>query len=209
MANLNLQDSSNIKVVQNGSDISLDFTSGGLVTQNTTNIGTLANLTTTDKTDLVSAINEVNKASNFMVVSNSAVQTLSTANSQFTYNLDTLCSSNGSLLSFSSANHQITIGAGVNHIEVSAKLLIATAGTAGLKNIYVYKYNANDGETLLNRGQYYTSQSYTTMTTGTTIVPVSPGDVIYMKAMSANGTTTGLSGDSTGTLNNLVVRVID
>lgn len=59
MANINLTDSSNIKVVQNGSDISLDFTAGGQVATNTTNIGTLANLTTTDKTDLVSAINEV------------------------------------------------------------------------------------------------------------------------------------------------------
>jgi hypothetical protein len=60
MANINLNDSSNIKVVQSGSDIRLDFTSGGQVATNTSAIGTLANLNTTDKSNLVNAINEVN-----------------------------------------------------------------------------------------------------------------------------------------------------
>lgn len=60
MANLDLRNSSNIKVVQNDNIISLDFVSGGQVDENTTAIGNLANLNTTNKTDLVSAINEVN-----------------------------------------------------------------------------------------------------------------------------------------------------
>lgn len=60
MANINLRDSSNIKVVQSGSDIRLDFTSGGQVATNTSAIGTLANLNTTNKSNLVNAINEVN-----------------------------------------------------------------------------------------------------------------------------------------------------
>lgn len=59
MANLNLQDSSNIKVVQSGSDISLDFASGSQVELNTNKIGDLTTLTTTDNTTLVNAINEV------------------------------------------------------------------------------------------------------------------------------------------------------
>lgn len=53
MANINLTDSSNIKVVQNGSNISLDFTTNG-------DIGNLSNLTTSDKSSLVNAINEIN-----------------------------------------------------------------------------------------------------------------------------------------------------
>lgn len=53
MANINLTDSSNIKVVQSGGDISLDFKTSG-------EIGDLSLLTTSNKSSLVSAINEVN-----------------------------------------------------------------------------------------------------------------------------------------------------
>lgn len=53
MANLNLVNSSNIQVVQNDADISLDLTTTG-------SIGDLTQLTTTDKDSLVDAINEVN-----------------------------------------------------------------------------------------------------------------------------------------------------
>ena len=52
MANLSLQDSSNIKVVQNGLNVSLDFTTTG-------DIGDLTSLDTSDTSSLVSAINEV------------------------------------------------------------------------------------------------------------------------------------------------------
>ena len=52
MANINLTDSSNIKVVQSGGDISLDFTTTG-------DIGDLTSLDTSDTSSLVSAINEV------------------------------------------------------------------------------------------------------------------------------------------------------
>lgn len=57
MANLNLQDSTNIKVVQSGTDISLDFATGSQVDTNTTNIGDLTNLNTPDDDSLVDAIN--------------------------------------------------------------------------------------------------------------------------------------------------------
>lgn len=52
MANINLTDSSNIEVVQNGGNISLDLTTTGV-------IGDLSNLNTTDKDSLVDAINEI------------------------------------------------------------------------------------------------------------------------------------------------------
>lgn len=57
MANINLTDSSNIQVNQSGDNIELDFTSGGQVAQNTTNIGDLNNLNTANTDDLVSAVN--------------------------------------------------------------------------------------------------------------------------------------------------------
>lgn len=60
MANINLTDSSNIEVVQNGGDISLDFTTTG-------DIGDLSTLTTTDNSSLVGAINEVNGLLNGLV----------------------------------------------------------------------------------------------------------------------------------------------
>lgn len=66
MANLNLQDSTNIKVVQNGSDISLDFKTGGQVDTNTTDIGDLTQLTTTDNSSLVNAINEIDADTQFV-----------------------------------------------------------------------------------------------------------------------------------------------
>lgn len=53
MAHVNLNDSSNIKVVQSGDFISLDLTTTGVV-------GNLTQLTTANKSSLVDAINEVN-----------------------------------------------------------------------------------------------------------------------------------------------------
>ncbi len=58
MANINLTDSSNIEVVQNGSTISLDLTTTGV-------IGDLTSLTTSDTSSLVSAINELHNSMYF------------------------------------------------------------------------------------------------------------------------------------------------
>jgi hypothetical protein len=59
---VNLVNSNNIEVNQNGDNISLDFASGGQVEENTSNIGDLSNLNTTEKSNLVSAINEVQES---------------------------------------------------------------------------------------------------------------------------------------------------
>lgn len=68
---VNLIDSTNIEVIQSGNDISLDFASGGQVEENTTHIGNLSNLNTTDKSSLVGAINEINKSMIYSAWSNS------------------------------------------------------------------------------------------------------------------------------------------
>lgn len=64
MANVNLVGSSNIKVNQSGNNIFLDFTTTGA-------IGDLTTLTTTDKSSLVGAINEINKSMIYNAWSNS------------------------------------------------------------------------------------------------------------------------------------------
>lgn len=207
MANINLTDSSNIEVVQNGGDISLDFTAGGQVATNTTNIGTLANLTTNDKTDLVSAINDVNKASNFIVASYSSNQTL-TNNNATLVNIDTNVNSNGSLLTLDTNNHNIKVGAGVNHVEVSAQVYVGTVGTAGAKNAYIY-ITRSGISTQVARALLYLTNNYNTISITPTIISVQQNDLISLQFLSMGGTTTQINGDSTGVTNRIVVKVID
>lgn len=183
MANLNLQDSSNIKVVQSGSDISLDFASGGQVETNTTAIGTLSNLNTTDKTDLVSAINEVN-TKNIITVGLSSPQSI-TGTTNTVINFDTIYNQVGNDLTFDSSTHSITIGDGISYIKLSASIIFSSFATNGLRRL-----NARINSTNVARAmQYYTQNYEGCLVIPPRLLPVQSGDVITFSSNNAGNST--------------------
>lgn len=136
----------------------------------------------------------------FIVATMTSNQTLSAANTTYTVNLNSQKAKSGSKLSFSTSSHAITIGAGVTAVEVDAQIYISTNGTNGAKNVYIYKDSTN-----MARGVRNLTASYNTINVHA-IIPVEEGDTITMRALSGNGTTTVIAGDSVATL--LTVKVL-
>lgn len=166
-------------------------------------IGDLSTLNTISKTNVVGAINEVN-TTEFMVAYPSSGQTLNQANTITKINLNTSGVRYGNRLSLDSTNKGIKIGAGVHFVEVIGQIYIVTAGTAGLKNVYVYKNNE-----MFARGLLYIRDNYQMINTGTQIIPVSQGDIIDLRANSQAGTTTVInSGAAKGMETYLRVRIL-
>lgn len=183
MANLNLQDSSNIKVVQSGSDISMDFASGGQVETNTTAIGDLTDLTTTDKSNLVDAINEVNNK-NIITVGLSSNQSMTgTGTVQIT--VDTIYSQIGNDFTFDSSTHRITIGDGVSYVKVSGTGIFSAFTTNGLRRLFIRKNGVN-----VARQFFYYTQNYNAgLTIPPRLIPVQSGDYIDFSSQNAGNST--------------------
>ena len=180
-----------------------------LTTNTNTKIGTLTNLKTTEKTNVVGAINEVyttsNAPLNYMIGGISANQTISEANIITRVNLNLDCGSNGDLLTLDTTNNCIVVGAGVHHLEVFGQVYIDTIGTAGVKNVYVYK-NSN----IMARGVANIQANYFTLPTGRSVISVDEGDIIYLAVMSnSTGTRLGASYTVAGCTTYLLVKVVD
>ena len=107
----------------------------GKATTNANSIGDITDLETTVKTDLVSAINELNKK-NIITIGLSSDYTTPTANTLLQVtgwsSLDTI----GNKLSLS--NNQIVIGSGISKVKVSYSVEARSAGSGGV-NIYLRK----------------------------------------------------------------------
>lgn len=173
----------------------------GKANTNATNIGDLTDLDTSVKTDLVSAINDSYKGRNYIVAGMTNDQTISTTNGLTKLNLNTVTSSNGNLLTLDSTNHDVIIGAGVHHIEVSSQYYIFGYTQNGLRNIFVYKNEEDISRDIMN-----IDNAYQTISTSTVGLSVSEGDKISLRATTGVGTVS-ISHDAFAT--RLYVRVID
>lgn len=168
---------------------------------NADNIGDLTDLDTRVKTDIVSAINDSYRGRNYIVAGMTNDQTIGSANVLTKLNLNTITSSNGDLLTLDSNNHDIIIGAGVQHIEVSAQYYIFGYNQNGLRNIFVYKNEEDISRDVMN-----ITNSYQTISTSTVALAVSEGDKISLRAITGVGSVS-ISHDAFTT--RLYVRVID
>ena len=138
---------------------------------------------------------------NYLQASMTSDQTLSTANTNITLNLNSVTRSAGSKLTLNTTTHRIIIGAGVNYVRVSGQIYIATLGTASGKNVYLYQ-----NETIRCRGIANLTTSYNTIVLPPCILPVAENDYFTMRALSQSGTTTVVSRESYTTF--LLVEVI-
>ena len=198
---VNLINSSDITVSQTNNDIELNVNDS--VVEAFT--GSLSNLTTTDKSSLVNAINEVN-GKNIITMQLTDSQSFGNAYTKLNLSAGTTI---GTKLSVSS-NH-VKIGAGVNYIKVSA-----TFGynykTAGLRYLRITKnWNASsiDTTSIAMQQTYEDSTNHTgTLAITDIVIPVNEGDLIGMYVY-------GLSGDSarytTSVMmqTNMTVEVVD
>ena len=175
-----------------------------VVNGNYNEVGNITNLTTTNKTNIVDAVNEVNSnvalSSNYIVAGMSSSQSVS-QNATIKLNLNRTTYSNGSLLSLDTTNHEVVIGSGVNHVEISGQFYIYSFSGNGLRNLHIYHNNKSVVRNIL-----YISQPYQTIQSSVMTIPVSEGDRISLQIYSQGGTTQ-ISADWNCT--ELYVRVID
>lgn len=137
-------------------------------------IGTLSNLTTTAKTDVVSAINEVNEK-NIIVVGITSDITLDIGTNYDITTLDTTpVSYIGNKLTLSSTG--ITIGAGVSKIKISANGVYTTIVNSS-KSRYL-KIKINDTEVGNCRQSYNGAGTGLTLSLSPKLYSVQQGDII-------------------------------
>lgn len=159
------------------------------------------------RNDLEAVLNEVLPAkphiNDYIFATMTANQTLSTAQTVFVCNLNSVAKQVGTSLSFNASTHTITIGDGVNYVAVVGSAYMTTLGTAGAKSLYVYHNNTVVGRYVANL-----STNYNTLLVPYRIISVSSGDTITLRAQSNNGTTTVLAADASGEIAGLLVQVI-
>lgn len=156
-----------------------------------------------ETTNKIATMDDIAKSSNYIIVSPNAEQTLGNTNVTIC-GLNTIVSYYGTLLSLNTTQKGIVVGNGVNHIEVSGSHYITAVGTAGLKNVYIYKNND-----AVSRAIMYVTNNYCILGIPPTIIPVTSGDLITMRIQSQNGTTTKFASSTDGVAVRLVARVID
>ena len=138
--------------------------------------GNLSNLNTTEKNNLVGAINEVNTKN--IITVGLASDTTSTSTEKL--NLSTVLSSIGNKLTWDSANKGIKIGAGISKVKVSANC-IQIVKEAGLYGCYIAK-NGTKLANAVNVGFNYitiTEQLWQT-SLQPVLIDVTEGDYIYL-----------------------------
>ena len=180
-------------------------TADGKADANAGKIGTLASLTTTAKTDLVSAINEVdaNTDKHLICADLSANQSVSvgTAYNQYQLNLNETRAVIGTKLTFDSTNHKITVGNGVNHVKIS--VYDSIKGIAGAIELCVRKNGDIIGIDTMTPPN---ANSVETLAIVDLVTSVEAGDYIDVAVRaSATGTLT-VAGT---TYSNICVEVID
>ena len=146
--------------------------------------GSLSNLTTTDKSSLVNAINEVNEK-NIIMMHLTGSQSFGNAYIKLNLSAETTI---GTKLSVSS--NQVKIGSGVNRIKVSATFGYNYVN-AGYRYLRITKnYNANnlDGTTIAMQIKYETTTNHIgTLAITDAVIPVNEGDLIAMYVYGLNG----------------------
>lgn len=138
---------------------------------------------------------------NFIYANMTSDQTLSTANTVTVLNLNSVSNSAGTKLTLNTTTHRVVIGADVNYVRVSGGIYITTMGTAGAKNVYLYK-----NENIISRALTNMTNNYNSLTASSVVVPVTQGDYITLRALSQQGTTTVVSREGYST--KLVVEVV-
>ena len=146
-------------------------------------IGTLSSLSTTNKGNLVGAINEIKTENNhkgdLITTALSGDFTLS-ANGYSTLPLTLVLYKKGSSLSVNTSG-EIVIGAGINSIGISGQAYYYT-GTTGGKTVQILKNNS-----VLSRSQLQNVSQYTMVVTSRMVINVSEGDVIDMQFSGKSG----------------------
>lgn len=145
-----------------------------------TKIGTLSNLTTTDKTSVVNAINELN-GRNILTATISSDVTLSST-SDTAVDL-VLSNSIGSKLSVS--NGKVVIGSGVSKVLISGKANFNTL-TSSATQRYL-KIKKNNTEILVSRISSPSNTNGLTFPITPNLIDVSSGDTISISAQGVSG----------------------
>ena len=170
------------------------------VKEKTNTIGDLDDLNTTDKSNLVNAINEVSNSSNYIVVGIESAQSLP-SNTEVKLNLSKIINSNGNLLTLDANSNGVVIGTGVHNVEVSAQYYVYNYTGNGGRNIYIF-----NNDTLVDRGVLFIQNNYQTVGVSSIAIPVEEGDIITLKANSQGGTAEISVNDN---ITYLYVKVID
>lgn len=146
---------------------------------NSNNIGTLANLTTTTKTDLVSAINEVN-GKNIMTVYLAADYTMANTSTAYDMLNTAVLSSSGSKLTFS--NGKIVVGAGVSKVKVSYTAKSVSQANATRTFTYLMQDISGTATAVSQEGHWYGGTGWQVVNTyGPIILDVNQGDAFYLR----------------------------
>lgn len=138
---------------------------------------------------------------NFLQASMTSDQTLSTAGTNIELNLNSVTRSAGNKLTLNTTSHRVIVGAGVNYVRVSGQIYVATVGSNGTKNAYIYQNDA-----IRSRGLANLTTNYNTIVVPPCILPVVENDYFILRAQSQNGTTTVISRESYSTF--LLVEVV-
>ena len=175
---VNLINSNDIEVEQTGQDIQLKTSTPISTIEG--NIGDLTLLTTTDKSSVVNAVNEVN-SKNMISIYLSANTDVSN-NGKVPFDLST---SVGNKLTFN--NNGIVIGANVTKVKVDLTLAVRYSATNSQYYGMILQVNGSEPSTadkaLEARCQKTLGQAIT-VGSGTKLINVNPGDVLTCKIIS-------------------------
>ncbi len=155
--------------------------------------GDLTTLTTTDKTDLVSAVNEVNAKDVISVGLTSNTNVSSNATwTHYTVPIDEVKTTIGNKLTFNSSTHRVIVGDGVSYVKVSVYTLLRGI-TSGIE------FNVRkNGSGVVSLNVQPRTTSIFENSAAYLIVPASSGDYFdFTIRTGATGTITIAGGSST------------
>ena len=139
----------------------------------------------------------------FIVATKSENQTVAGNNTIVKYLLDSEFASNGTKLTFSPTNNEITIGSGVNFVELSGQVYVFTRGTNSLKNLYIYL-----NEEQVSRCAMPINDDYQSIAIPPIIIAVQENDKISLRVRSGAGSTVFGGSSLNAGANYLTVKVI-
>lgn len=156
------------------------YVNGTLIPQLNTllnGIGTLSELETSDKTNLVNAVNEVN-GKNMITATASDTNVTTTTDSKYTNIVfNSVLSSVGNKLTLNTSTGEITVGSGISYVKVSCgcHVIMDSAGT--YHYLTIRKNGTQFGKNSQTKGQYSPS-TYGITNLSNILIPVTQGDTI-------------------------------
>ena len=153
-----------------------------VVNTNYGEVGDITNLTTTDKSSIVNAVNEVN-SKNMLSVYLSANTDVNN-NGKVPFDLST---SIGNKLTFNSTNNEIIVGAGVSKIKVELNLGVRYTGTTGKVYGMTLQVNGSDPSTPSQMVEARCQKSISepiSISSGAKLIDVSPNDKLSCKIIA-------------------------